>query len=94
MQWSTPCRALAAPPLAGFLAYDLVLFVPYARLLTSDAGTGAVDDYYGSGLSAGINVMSLIIYLGVLSLSALLALYLFFVDPRTRWFGRVSHKPT
>jgi hypothetical protein len=81
-----------APALAGFLAYDLVLFIPYARLFMSDAGTGVVDDFYGSEQSGGVNVTSLVIYLGVLALSALLALHLFLLNPRTRWFGRSSKK--
>lgn len=89
-----PSWAHAAPPLAGFLAYDLVLFVPYASMFTSGAGTSAVDNLYGGDPSAGINVTSLIIYLSVLTISTLLALYAFLVDPRTRWFGRPERTRT
>lgn len=73
--------AHAAPPLWGFLFYDLVLFVPYLRLLGAD--TGSVDDYYGDGGGA-VNQTSLVIYLAVLSVSAALAVYALFVNPATR----------
>jgi len=81
-----PSWAHAAPALAGFLAYDLVLFVPYARLLTPGAGASAVDDLYSSSASAAVNVTSLVIYLSVLAISTLVALYAFLVCPETRWF--------
>ncbi len=71
--------ALAAPPLAGFLAYDLVLIVPYARLL--GAADAAVDDYYGG---SSVNLTSLAIYLGVLITSAALALQALVLSPSTR----------
>jgi hypothetical protein len=83
-----PSWAHAAPALAGFLAYDLVLFVPYARLFMSGDGTPLGDDLYGSGPSSGVNTTSLVIYLSILTISTLLALYSFFVDPRARWLRR------
>lgn len=78
---ANPRWAHAAPPLWGFLFYDLVLFVPYFRLFGAD--TGGVDDYYGDG-GAAVNQTSLVIYLTVLSVSAVLAIYALFVNPATR----------
>lgn len=75
--------AFGAPPLWGFLAYDLVLFVPYSKLLLADPG--AADDIYGSG--EPVNRTGLVIYLTVLSTSALLALYAMFLHPATRLWG-------
>ncbi|HEX6364211.1 MAG TPA: hypothetical protein VFZ93_14740 [Albitalea sp.] len=72
--------AVAAPALWGFLAYDLVLFVPYGRLLFADSA--AADDFYGDGQR--INLLSLSIYLAVLAASTLLALHAALVDPATR----------
>jgi len=72
--------AVAAPALWGFLVYDLVLFVPYGRLLFADSAPA--DDIYGSGQR--INLISLAIYLAVLAASTLLALYAALLDPATR----------
>jgi hypothetical protein len=66
-----PRWALAAGQLIGFLAYDLVLIVPYVQHLA------VVRDE---------NRLSLIIYLVVITLSALLASYYLFVNERTRLF--------
>lgn len=76
----------AAAPLWAFLAYDLVLFMPYLQLLGA-GGEGApkFDDY---GSVGGINMPSLAVYLTVLSASALLALYMLFVRPSTRVYRR------
>lgn len=79
-----PRWAHAAPPLWGFLAYDLVLVVPYLRLL---GGGNAVDDYYGGGASS-VNMTSLTVYLGVIAASAALALYCLLVHPQTRLLRR------
>lgn len=77
--------AVAAPALWGFLVYDLVLFVPYGRLLFADGA--AADDIYGDGQR--VNLTSLAIYLGVLAASTLLALHAALVDPSTRlWRAR------
>lgn len=79
--------AVAAPALWGFLVYDLVLFVPYGRLLFDDSV--ATDDIYGDGQR--INLTSLAIYLSVLAASTLLALHSALVDPETRlWRARRS----
>jgi hypothetical protein len=81
--------AVAAPALWGFLVYDLVLFVPYGRMLLE--GSAAADDIYGDGQR--INLTSLAIYLSVLATSALLALHAGLVDPATRlWRARGAPK--
>ena len=59
--------------LAGFLAYDLVLFGPFLLRLPT------IDD----ALRLSLNV-----YLVVLAYSTLLALYYLFINPRTRVIGR------
>lgn len=78
--------AIAAPALWGFLAYDLVLFVPYLQLLS--VGGAAADDIYGAGQQ--VNMASLAIYLSVLTASALLALYAALLHPATRLWRAVS----
>lgn len=60
--------AFAAGQLWGFLAYDIVLVIPYAQML---AGSSATTDDYGYGNS--INMPSLVVYMGVLGASAALA---------------------
>jgi hypothetical protein len=75
--------AFGAAPLWSFLAYDIVLFVPYGRLLYQKlSGSGGSFDDIGYGGS--INEQSLIVYLIVLIVSTLLALYTAFVYPDTR----------
>jgi len=81
--------AYAAPPLWGFLAYDLVLFAPYLRMLSG--GGEVVADDYGDG--ASVNLTSLSIYLGVLGASTALALYCMFVHPSTRFVRRRTDVP-
>lgn len=78
--------AIGAPALWGFLVYDLVLFVPYVRLLTT--GNAATDDIYGDGQQ--VNLASLAIYLSVLTASTLLALYAALLHPATRLWGARS----
>ncbi len=72
--------AVAAPALWGFLVYDLVLFVPYGRMLFADSA--AVDDPYGDGQR--INLTSLAVYMSVLVASTLLALHAALLAPETR----------
>lgn len=80
--------AFAAPPLWGFLAYDLVLIVPYARLLLGDAA--GLDDLYGE---ATVNRASLVVYLFVLAASALLVVYMVAIHPATRlWRPRTADR--
>lgn len=79
-----PRWAFAAAPLWAFLAYDIVLFGPYVRMLGgSSADAAALADDYGAA-SDGVNVTSLTIYLTVLAFSTLLALYMFCIHPSTR----------
>lgn len=81
----SPSGAVASPALWGFLAYDLVLFVPCGRLLFAD-GTAA-DDIYGDGQR--INLTSLAIHLTVLAASTLLARHAALFDLATRpWHAR------
>ena len=80
-----PQWTFSAGQLWGFLAYDVVLFIPYARMLL--AGPGALDEYGYGGAGNAVNMPSLVVYLSVLAASALLALYVFAVDRRTRIFG-------
>lgn len=73
--------------LIGFLAYDLVLFVPYTRALLNHDDPGASDQYgYGTSTTAGsdLNERNLVLYLSVVVFSALVAVYHLVVDPRTR----------
>ena len=77
-----PRWAFGAGQLWGFLAYDIVLFVPYGRMLFGDSAGSGYDDYGGYG--AGVNVPSLTVYLTVLTLSTALALYMFVIHPETR----------
>ncbi len=79
----------AIVPLAGFLAYDVVLFAPYLRMFANNAG--AADDYgYGYDTPGTVNLHSLVVYLAVLGTSALLAVVTIAISPRTRVFGRRS----
>jgi hypothetical protein len=79
----------AAPALWGFLAYDLVLFAPYLRMLS--AGGAAAADDYGDGVA--VNLTSLSVYLGVLAASTTLALYCMWVHPSTRFVRRRADVP-
>jgi len=81
-----PGWAHAAPPLLGFLTYDLILFAPYLRMLSADSVDA--DGYYGRSAADSINMTSLSIYLSVLAASAVLALYFMFVHPSTRLVWR------
>jgi hypothetical protein len=81
---ANPRWAYAAAPLWSFLAYDLVLFVPYGRMLSgSAADANAIMDDYGGG-NATVNLPSLTAFLVVLSASCLIALYALFINPATR----------
>lgn len=80
-RWSS-----GGPALAGFLAYDLVLAVPYVRLLF--AAPAALADDYGGAPDAAVNMTSLVVYLVVIVASAGVALWAFLVDPRTRCWRR------
>jgi uncharacterized membrane protein YqjE len=80
-----PRWVFGAGPLWAFLAYDIVLFGPYLRMLGgSPADSAAFADDYGAASGGGVNMTSLTIYLTVLAVSTLLALYMICVHPDTR----------
>jgi hypothetical protein len=82
----------AAPPLWGFLVYDLVLFGPYFRLLGGAGGAALADDYYGG---SAVNLLSLQVYLSVLGVSAAVAAYALLMHPSSRlWRRRVGAQPS
>lgn len=77
-----PMWAYGEMALAAFLAYDLVLFVPYVDLLRNIDDTAALSSYYGASYSvasagAGIRETNLIVYLAVLAISSIAAIALF-----------------
>jgi hypothetical protein len=72
-----PVWSNARGQLLGFLAYDAVLLVPYARLWPSTAG----DQQLG-----------LAIYLGVIALSGVIAIWFLFFNPIWK-FGRGLRDP-
>jgi hypothetical protein len=89
-----PLWAFAAGPLWSFLAYDVVLAIPYVRMFgeRSDGAGGLYSDFgYGmAGAAASgsdVNETSLAVYLSILGVSAALALYYLFVDEGTRVFS-------
>lgn len=65
----------AGGQLAGFLAYDMVLIVPFLRMLPTIAPERR---------------LGLIIYIAIISYSGLLAIYYLFVNPVTRVWGTRS----
>lgn len=69
---------IAAGALWGFLAYDLVLAIPYLQLIDDDSRTSIY------GPTDPINERSLAIYLSVIGLSALVAIYALLVHRPTR----------
>ena len=79
-----PAWAYGEMALTGFLAYDLVLFVPYFDLWFDRNDAAAITSYYGMPESVGgvtgngVNEASLVIYLFVLTFSALLAVAIYF----------------
>jgi len=68
----------AGGQLAGFLAYDVVLVVPFLVRLAS--GT---PSYYDTGTGEPLR-LNLLLYTGVVAYSGLLAAWYLFLDPRTR----------
>ena len=79
-----PRWAFAAAPLWSFLAYDVVLFAPYFRMLSglSAPASVAFDDYGSEG--GAVNMPSLSVFLVVLSISSMIALYALLLHPGTR----------
>jgi hypothetical protein len=78
-----PMWAYAGPALAAFLAYDLVLYVPYVDLLRDRDATRSIYGPRGEE----VNERSLAVYLTVLGFSTLVAVYALFIDRRTRVWG-------
>jgi hypothetical protein len=81
-------RALATAQLWAFLAYDLVLFIPYAGMIGDEEGVGGgyYDAYYGYGGTTassgdGVNERSLAVYLAVLAVSTAVSLWYGVVQP-------------
>ncbi len=78
--------ASGALALAGFLAYDAVLWPPYVRMLFAP-GTAPLDEY-GGAAAAEINIVSLGVYLSIIGASTVLGLWAFLVCRSTRLLGR------
>lgn len=86
-----PDWAFGAPPLVGFLAYDIVLFTAYRDFSflrsSPNDGAGAYGSYGSYGSAAGgndVNERSLAVYLVVLGVSALFAVFFLVISPATR----------
>jgi hypothetical protein len=90
-----PMWAFGEMALAGFLAYDLVLFFPYVDLVRNRNDATTIADYYGGATYVvtasenGINEVTLVIYLGVLAISTILAIGIFVWGHTTREQGSV-----
>lgn len=67
----------------GFLAYNVVLVIPYLRMIPRIGDDAAGAPVYGSyaapGTSSDLNGISLTIYLATISVSTIVAIYYFFV---------------
>lgn len=91
-----PLRIFGEMALASFLAYDLVLAVPYLGLLRNRNDAATVASYYGDPDYAapagdnGVNELSLAVYLSVLAVSAVVAIVFFAMGIRARRSGRVA----
>ena len=85
-----PMWTFASGTLWGFLAYDVVLFSPYIAMLFKDEPASGFDPY-GYGVTAsggnGVNESSLVIYLIVLTVSSLLAIWTLALRRETRVWG-------
>jgi hypothetical protein len=87
-----PVWAFTAGNLWAFLAYDIILLIPYIGMIGDDADSttgGGYYDYYGGGTTTtstgdGVNMPSLVIYLTVITLSLMVICYTLFVRPQTR----------
>jgi len=89
-----PRWSYLATALAGFLAYDVVLFIPYLQALLEDDSNAASSIYRttpGAGLT--IDDSRLVSYLVVLGISATATIYLLCFYPATR-YGRNSQTST
>jgi hypothetical protein len=86
-----PRWAHLATAMVGFLAYDLVLVIPYARTLL-DSHNGTASSFYPSayGLTGNIDEGKILGYLLTLGLSAAGSIYLLAKNLKTRMRGRAS----
>jgi hypothetical protein len=73
-----------ATALTGFLAYDIVLFVPYVRALLDDDDSRLSIYRTASGATLDVDDRQLALYLIALTASAIGAIYLLFMNPATR----------
>jgi hypothetical protein len=73
-----PVWGNAQGQLLGFLAYDVVLIVPFVLLLMG---------------AEPFNLASLVIYIAVLVVSAVLAIYYLFLNPSTRLSLQSQNNP-
>lgn len=79
--------AHAGGQLIGFLAYDLVLAIPYLQAFRDRNTTTTSTDMYGYAITLSANQVhaaSLTIYLGVIAVSAGLAVFYLFINRATR----------
>ncbi len=88
---------IAAGALSSFLAYDVVLALPYLRMLVDDEESTGYGGMYGGYRSDGgddVNETSLVLYLAVIGISACVALYAFLAHPDTRMVRRMPSPST
>lgn len=91
-----PSWVIAAGALWSFLAYDIILAIPYLGMLGENDDAAGYGGPYGSSPSNSaqeVNDLSLVIYLLVLGISAMIALYAFFIAPETRILRRGAEDP-
>jgi hypothetical protein len=82
-----PDWTFAACALWAFLAYDLVLAIPYLQMIGKDTSSSTTFDMYGYVTSTGgngVNEQSLTVYLAVIAASIALTIYCFLIHPTTR----------
>jgi hypothetical protein len=79
--------AHAGGQLIGFLAYDAVLAIPYLEAFRGRNQSTTATDMYGYAITSSANqvhALSLALYLGVIFLSAAIAVYYLFIHGPTR----------
>jgi hypothetical protein len=80
------CWAHGGGQLAGFLAYDVVLAIPYLRMIGDDDSGGGMYGSYGG--RDEVNDSSLTVYLTVIAVSAAISIYYLAIHRPTRVWGR------
>jgi hypothetical protein len=88
-----PMWAYGEMVLTAFIAYDIVLFIPYIDLLRNIDDSATLSSYYGAPYTvassgSGVRETNLIVYLTVLAFSALLAIAIYV------WGAMVRHRGT